>query len=261
MPRFHFQSLLRGGSLALWRVCCDGHDAPRPAPESSPDAHAVIPLSGRFAHRGRHGRTVLDPTRALLAAPGDEATITHPGGEGDVCLSARGAAVDALLAGGRRTVAIAAPAQARLARTAAALVAGRVEPLAAEETITAALAPPEDRPRAAPAAAARAVADAIVFTLAARFDEPLSLAELADVAGVSVFHACRLFRRATGTTIHRHHVELRLRHALALLLDTRRPIAEIAAHTGFANQAHLGNRFRARFGVTPAQARAGARVA
>jgi AraC family transcriptional regulator len=72
---------------------------------------------------------------------------------------------------------------------------------------------------------------------------------------VSVAHACRAFRRATGATIHARVREARLRHALALLLDTDRPIADIAIDVGFANQGHLGNAFAARFGVSPGRAR------
>jgi len=72
---------------------------------------------------------------------------------------------------------------------------------------------------------------------------------------VSLFHACRLFRRATGSTIHRFHEELRLRHALARVLDTDEPLARIAVALGFANQGHFGNRFRRRFGVAPGAAR------
>jgi AraC family transcriptional regulator len=71
-----------------------------------------------------------------------------------------------------------------------------------------------------------------------------------------------VFRAATGTTIHGFRRELRLRHALARMLDSRDSLTEIAAATGFASQSHLTNLFRARFGVTPARARtsAGRRV-
>jgi transcriptional regulator GlxA family with amidase domain len=83
----------------------------------------------------------------------------------------------------------------------------------------------------------------------------LNLGDLAQAAQVSVFHACRAFRRARGTTIARFRQDVRLRHALALLMDTSRTIAEIACEVGFANHAHLTNRFVLRFGLTPAEAR------
>ena len=66
---------------------------------------------------------------------------------------------------------------------------------------------------------------------------------------------CRVFRRATGQTILGFRRELRLRHALARLLDGDEPVADIAATTGFASQSHLTNLMTARFGVTPARVR------
>lgn len=58
----------------------------------------------------------------------------------------------------------------------------------------------------------------------------------------------------TGQTIGAFGRELRLRHALALILDGARSLAEVALATGFASQAHLTAQFRARFGVTPRRA-------
>jgi AraC-like DNA-binding protein len=70
-----------------------------------------------------------------------------------------------------------------------------------------------------------------------------------------VFHTCRVFRATTGYTIHGFRRELRLRHALARILDGGGTLTTIAADTGFASQSHLTNLFRARFGITPAKAR------
>jgi AraC family transcriptional regulator len=64
-----------------------------------------------------------------------------------------------------------------------------------------------------------------------------------------------VFRAATGTTIHGFRRELRLRHALAHLLDGDESLADIASDCGFASQSHLTNLFRERFGITPAKAR------
>lgn len=104
------------------------------------------------------------------------------------------------------------------------------------------------------------MAASLAGTVAARWDEPLRLEALAAEAGVSVFHACRVFRRVEGTSIHRRLTELRLRHALALVLDTSWSFGRIAAEAGFANQGHFGNAFRRRYGRTPGAVRAGAPV-
>jgi AraC-like DNA-binding protein len=103
----------------------------------------------------------------------------------------------------------------------------------------------------------RVIAETIACIIESHFDERLSLTDLSSAVGVSVFHACRVFHRSLGTSIHQYHREVRLRHALALLLGTPMPPAQIAAETGFANQGHLGNVFRRRFGVTPGRARRG----
>jgi AraC family transcriptional regulator len=128
-----------------------------------------------------------------------------------------------------------------------------IDRLAVEETLHFALASQEDRGGVSPRD--RATAEAIAYAVDLRFDEHLTLDELAEIAGISVFHACRAFRRVRNTSIHRYQQTVRLRHALALLRDTSRPLAQVAVDTGFANQGHLGNAFHRRFGVTPARAR------
>ncbi len=80
---------------------------------------------------------------------------------------------------------------------------------------------------------------------------PVTVAELADEAGVHPVHFARVFRRVHGTGpaafMRQHRVEL----AIALLRQTRRPIGEIAAATGYVDQSHLHRAVRRRTGVTP----------
>jgi AraC-like DNA-binding protein len=137
------------------------------------------------------------------------------------------------------------------------LAAGRaVARLEIEEALCA-ITMPAEQDQLRPSCRDRVIAETIACTIESHFDERLSLADLASAVGVSVFHACRVFHRSMGTSIHQYHREVRLRHAIALLLGTRMPPAQIAAETGFANQGHLGNVFRRRFGVPPGRARLG----
>ena len=106
----------------------------------------------------------------------------------------------------------------------------------------------------------RAIADMIAYTVDLRFNEHLALTELSAAASVSVFHACRAFRRAIDMSIHRYQQTVRLRHALAMVLETSVPLARIAVDTGCANQGHLGNVFHRRFGLTPARLRRNTRT-
>jgi AraC-like DNA-binding protein len=183
--------------------------------------------------------------------------IRHSDGQGDMSLSVRGALATELVAAWDKTVRpLEASAYIRLHRLASSLRAGgtAVDPLAAEEVLCAALAPPVQK-RLTHSRRDRAIAEAIQQAIAADYGGRLPLTDLARRAGASTFHCCRAFRRVTGKTIHSQLVETRLRHALAWLLDTRLPLSEVALISGFANQGHLGNAFRRRFGVSPGVAR------
>jgi AraC family transcriptional regulator len=90
-----------------------------------------------------------------------------------------------------------------------------------------------------------------------RLHEPIRLSDLAGAAGLTPYHFARSFRSETGETPLGYVMRLRLERARDLLARTRLPIAEIAAATGFASQAHLTTRFRRSFGVTPARFREG----
>lgn len=88
---------------------------------------------------------------------------------------------------------------------------------------------------------------------------PVALADLAAVAGVGAFHLTRLFRRAFGLPPHAYHVQVRVNRARALL-RTGVPVAEVAARTGFADQAHLTRHFKRLVGVPPGRYRAASRT-
>lgn len=86
-------------------------------------------------------------------------------------------------------------------------------------------------------------------------ESELSLAEIAQVAGVSVSHLKTLFRRSTGTPVHQYILRRRVERAKLLLQDQNLSIAQIAFATGFAHQSHLARHMRKILGVTPAVAR------
>jgi AraC family transcriptional regulator len=100
---------------------------------------------------------------------------------------------------------------------------------------------------ARPAAASlKRVLEKIEDTLA----EPMTIDELAAVAGLSTAHFAREFKRHTNETPHAFVVRRRLERARQLLVAGG-PIAEIATACGFSDQAHLSRLFKRRFGVTP----------
>ena len=87
-------------------------------------------------------------------------------------------------------------------------------------------------------------------------DEP-TLEALARELGTHPSHLVRVFRREYGLPPHRYVVGRRLDRARRLLLDGV-PIAEVAATTGFHDQAHLTRHFRTLLGTTPGAFRSAA---
>jgi transcriptional regulator GlxA family with amidase domain len=83
-----------------------------------------------------------------------------------------------------------------------------------------------------------------------RWDQPVSLAQLAEVAGLSRFELIRRFRQQNGLTPHSFQRDLRIERARAMLGDAM-PAAAVAAACGFADQPHLTRVFKRLVGVTP----------
>ena len=93
-----------------------------------------------------------------------------------------------------------------------------------------------------------------VRRLEADFADEISLNELASMAQMSRSHFALLFRQFTGYTPHQYLLLVRLNHARKLITqgNPARSLAEIAATSGFCDQAHLNRHFRRVFGTTPA---------
>lgn len=93
-----------------------------------------------------------------------------------------------------------------------------------------------------------------------RFDENLTLSELASVAGLSAYRLCHSFTRAIGFAPHEYLMCRRIERAKSLL-RTGVPPADVAVRVGFCDQSHLTRHFRRRVGVTPGQYRSNTRNA
>jgi AraC-like DNA-binding protein len=84
-------------------------------------------------------------------------------------------------------------------------------------------------------------------------DDParnVTLAELAEAAGVSRHRVTRLFRAAYGLPPHRYQLAQRIRTARHML-ERGLPVAEVAQATGFFDQSHLHRHFARTLGITP----------
>lgn len=82
-----------------------------------------------------------------------------------------------------------------------------------------------------------------------------SVAKLAEIASLSPFHLCHVFRQMAGTSIYDYVLHERLAHALDAVLDCGDDLTAIALDAGFASHSHFTARFRSFFGCTPAALR------
>lgn len=80
--------------------------------------------------------------------------------------------------------------------------------------------------------------------------DQVTLAAIADVAGMNPFQLIRSFKLAYGQTPHAFQLDQRINRAKKLLkLGT--PIVEVAHQLGFADQSHFQRHFKNRHAVTP----------
>lgn len=87
--------------------------------------------------------------------------------------------------------------------------------------------------------------------IAACFDQPLCLDDIAQIACMSPNHLLRTFKKAFGQTPHQFLTDTRLRHARRLLVTTSYPVTDICLQVGFTSLGSFSWLFRQRFGLSP----------
>lgn len=95
----------------------------------------------------------------------------------------------------------------------------------------------------------------VVQLMEANVGEPLTLAELARLAGSSERQLQRMFRQHLDTSPLRHYLELRLRKARELLRQTDLPLAQIGADCGFRSAASFSKAYRDLYHIAPSAER------
>jgi AraC family transcriptional regulator len=91
----------------------------------------------------------------------------------------------------------------------------------------------------------------VMALIADNYESDLSLAELAQAAGMSTFHFAREFKRTTGTTPHQYLINFRVERAKSLLTESEIPLIEVSSRSGFSHQSHFTRLFRKFTGMTP----------
>lgn len=100
---------------------------------------------------------------------------------------------------------------------------------------------------------------AMTHFIAEHWAEPLHVADVARAAGLHPNYAMALFRSTVGLTIADYLDRNRLDAARTLLAASDQDIAAVAFASGFGSLSGFYDRFRARFGTTPAAYRRGLR--
>jgi AraC-like DNA-binding protein len=90
----------------------------------------------------------------------------------------------------------------------------------------------------------------------AYYFDPLTVADLARVAGLSPAHFSREFRRTFGESPHQYVLTRRLERAAALLRTTDRSVADICCSVGLTSVGAFTTSFRRMFAKTPSEYRA-----
>jgi AraC family transcriptional regulator len=92
---------------------------------------------------------------------------------------------------------------------------------------------------------------AAVHLLESRYDQPPSAAEMAAVAGLSIFHFHRAFHEIIGESFTQHSKRLRLERAATLLKFSSWHLTDIALACGFQTQASFSRGFKQLYSMTP----------
>ena len=84
-----------------------------------------------------------------------------------------------------------------------------------------------------------------------RIASEISVDDMAEVAGYSKFHFCRMFRESCGVPPASFLRDLRLKTAIRLLQMERMTVKEISSKCGFADESYFCKAFKKVYGTTP----------
>jgi AraC-like DNA-binding protein len=275
--------LFRSPLVAVYDVNCHAPCGSFSSEEQSISHGVVFPRSGVFIKKVSHkDQLVAESTRVLFFNRHEIYRVSHPTTGGDNCTAIHfqeEALVDFLSSidpsvaesPNRPFRSTATDSSASLAltlhRLRRLLLTRRPdEPLVVEEICASLLANSvaaayEQRSRVRQPVrevtrqAHRDLVDATRVVLARKFRDKLSLGKLARTVFSSPFHLARIFRRETGSSLHRQQNRLRLRLALEHLANGRPDLTMLALDLGFSSHAHFTQAFRSEFGCAPSQFR------
>lgn len=231
--------LVESEVVRVFDVTCWAPRSGYGAMEFNTIAQIGLPRRGVFVIERQRQRVVIDTNTALLLGPNDEYRVSHPTSDGDdgtVLVFAPQLLEESLGGLGGRVAQLRPRHQLAASLVTGALADSGFDQLEAEEAtllLLAFLAPAfadraagEGDPRLGPAQRLRIeqARTLLASSPAKRWD----LTGLAQALGCSPFHLARQFRAATGETISRYVLRLRLALALERLAEGERDLAALA---------------------------------
>ena len=82
-------------------------------------------------------------------------------------------------------------------------------------------------------------------------DESFNVEELANIAGYSLYHFCRIFKVTMGESVMTYATRLRIERASQHVTHEDKSILDVALDAGFETPAGFNKAFKRRFGTTP----------
>lgn len=93
----------------------------------------------------------------------------------------------------------------------------------------------------------------VLYHIETHLDEVYDLNTLAEVAGYSTYHFCRVFKAEVGESVISYSTKLRLQRASLAVLNSERSILEVALEAGYETPNGFYKAFKKIFGVTPTE--------
>lgn len=98
------------------------------------------------------------------------------------------------------------------------------------------------------------LSEALQF-MEANLEEPLATDDIANLVGISRRQLERLFKQYLGNMPSRYYLELRLKRARQLLLESHHSIIQVGLMCGFSSGSHFATAYGTLFGITPREER------
>jgi AraC-like DNA-binding protein len=259
------RTLVERDGIGIADVACRSRSGRGRGGEQARGNALVFVRRGCFVREADGIAATLDATLAFCVHPDEEERYDHPHAGGDDCtaLYLSPELVASLLGEPslpRRLLAVSPEVDLEHRILLAAARRGDDPAELAERALRlAACALEHDDPRRVAAgrpATAQAREALVAGAREALVAEPQSsLPRLARELAVSPHHLSRIFSAATGTTISRHRLRLRVRAAMERLAGGERDLARLAAELGFADQSHLCRTMKSELRETPSAVR------